>query len=287
MTVITTTAIEGWDPDEVLALAAAVEQNSEHPIGRAIAASVARPAEATNVRARPGFGISGTVAGRLVDVGRPDGPPSGKIESPPVEEGTTTVVVSVDDHPVGVVALADVVRPWAAEAVAALRGLGLEVVMLTGDREAAARRVGEAVGIDRVVSGLDPEGKRRELADLQATYGQVAVVGDGLNDAPVLAGADLGIAIGTGTDAALEAADIALVGDDLRVVADALHLCRRTVTTIRTNLVWAFAYNVAALPLAVSGSLGPPVAAAAMAASSLFVVGNSLRLRSFSGRRAG
>jgi len=185
-----------------------------------------------------------------------------------------------------------VVRPWAAEAVAALRGLGLEVVMLTGDREVAARRVGEAVGIDRVVSGLDPEGKRRELADLQAAYGRVAVVGDGLNDAPILAGADLGIAIGTGTDAALEAADIALVGDDLRVVADALDLCRRTVTTIRTNLVWAFAYNVAAynvaaLPLAVSGSLGPPVAAAAMAASSLFVVGNSLRLRSFSSRRAG
>ena len=287
MTVVTTTAVEGWDPDEVLALAAAVEQNSEHPIGRAVAASVARPAEATNVRARPGFGISGTVAGRVVDVGRPDGPLSGEFDGPLVEEGTTTVVVSVDDHPVGVVALADVVRPWAAEAVAALRGLGLEVVMLTGDREAAARRVGEAVGIDRVMSGLDPEGKRRELADLQSTYGRVAVVGDGLNDAPVLAGADLGIAIGTGTDAALEAADIALVGDDLRVVADALHLCRRTVTTIRTNLVWAFAYNVAALPLAVTGSLGPPVAAAAMAASSLFVVGNSLRLRSFRGRRAG
>ena len=223
----------------------------------------------------------------MIEVGRPDIPLPDELNAALASNGTTTVVVSVDDRPVGVVALADEVRPWAADAVTALHQLGLEVVMLTGDHEAAALRVAEEVGIQEVASGLDPEGKRREIESIQANRGRVAMVGDGLNDAPVLASADLGVAIGTGTAAALEAADIALVGDDLRVVADVLDLSRRTVRTIRTNLIWAFAYNVAALPLAVTGSLAPPVAAAAMAASSLFVVGNSLRLRSFTGHRTG
>ena len=287
MSVVATTAIHEWDPDEVLLLAAAVERHSEHPIGRAVAAAVSETAEATEVVARPGFGISGKVAGRVVEVGRPDKPLPDELNAALAANGTTTVLVSVDGRPVGVVALTDAVRPWAADAVEALHQLGLEVVMLTGDHRAAALRVAEEVGIDRVVADLDPEGKRREITSIQADHGRVAMVGDGLNDAPVLASADLGVAIGTGTDAALEAADIALVGDDLRVVADVLDLSRRTVRTIRTNLIWAFAYNVAALPLAVTGSLAPPVAAAAMAASSLFVVGNSLRLRSFTGHQAG
>ena len=181
----------------------------------------------------------------------------------------------------GVLVVSDVVKPTSAEAVRRLRGLGLEPVLLTGDHEVVARAVADEVGIDAVVAGVLPEGKVDEVARLQEQGRVVAMVGDGVNDAAALARADLGIALGTGTDAAMAAADLTLVGGDLRTAADAVRLARRTLSTIKGNLVWAFGYNVAALPLAMAGLLNPMVAGAAMALSSVFVVSNSLRLRRF------
>ncbi len=287
MRVVATTAVDGVDPVEVLHLAAGVEAHSEHPIGRAIAEAVEEPPAAFGVEARPGYGIVGMVDDRPVEVGRPSWPLPAELAAATGEAddaGHTAVQVTVNSRVVAVVAVADTVRPEAADAVAALRALGLEVVLLTGDTEAAAHRVSTEVGISRVLAGVRPEGKVEALETLRSSTGSVAMVGDGLNDTPALAAAELGIAIGGGTDAASAAAGITLLSDDLRAVPDAIDLARRTVATIRLNLVWAFAYNVAALPLAVSGTLAPPVAAAAMAASSLFVVGNSLRLRNITGR---
>jgi Cu+-exporting ATPase len=252
-------------PPDVLRLAGAVEAASEHPVGLAVAdaarerfGSLPRVDGFRNV---PGHGVVGVVEGRRVEVGR-DG-------------------VAVDGENVGALVVDDAVRPTSAEAVAELRALGLDAILLTGDAEESASRVAAEVGVGRVVAGVLPAGKVDEVRRLQKVGEVVAMVGDGINDAPALAQADLGVAIGTGTDVAIEASDITLVSSDLRAAADAIRLARRTLGTIKGNLFWAFAYNVAAIPLAVAGLLNPIVAAAAMACSSLFVVGNSLRLRRF------
>jgi Cu+-exporting ATPase len=193
--------------------------------------------------------------------------------------------VTVDGSSVGTLTVEDTVKPTSAEAIAELKALGLTPVLLTGDARATAERVADAVGIERVLAEVYPDDKVREIERLQAAGHRVAMVGDGINDAPALAQADLGLAIGTGTDVAIEASDLTLVSGDLRAAVDAIRLARRTLRTIYGNLFWAFAYNVAALPLAVAGVLSPEIAAAAMAASSLFVVFNSLRLRRFEGAR--
>ncbi|MFM9018623.1 MAG: heavy metal translocating P-type ATPase [Actinomycetota bacterium] len=276
----------GWDADEVLALAGAAESGSEHPIGRAIAEAAAgsRPLVAAgSFRAAAGVGVTAEVDGRMVTVGRSDDV-AGELRSArdaALAEGRTVVAVSVDGAQAGVVAVSDVMRPETPRAIAMLRELGLRPVMLTGDAAAPARAVAAAAGIDEVVSDVMPEDKERVVRELQDAGEVVAMAGDGVNDAPALVRADLGIAIGTGTDVAAEAADITLVTPDPRAIADAIRLSRRTLRTIQGNLVWAFGYNVAAIPLAVLGLLNPLIAAAAMGLSSIFVVTNSLRLRGF------
>ncbi|MGH3042331.1 MAG: heavy metal translocating P-type ATPase, partial [Gaiellaceae bacterium] len=202
-------------------------------------------------------------------------------------EGSTVVAVAWDGEVRGLLAVADRIKPTSAEAVAALRRLGLTPVLLTGDNEAAADAVAAQAGIERVLANVLPDEKAAEIRRLQETGEVVAMVGDGVNDAPALAQADLGLAIGTGTDVAIEASDLTLVSGDLRAAADAIRLSRKVLGTIKGNLFWAFAYNVAAIPLAVVGLLNPIIAAAAMAGSSVFVVSNSLRLRRFSSRREG
>jgi len=268
------TPLNGAGRADVLRLAGAVEAASEHPIGRAVAAAArAETGDLPPVRDFvnvPGLGVRGTVEGHAVEVGR----------------GTGAITVSWDGEPRAELAVRDVVKPTSAEAVAQLRRMGLAPVLLTGDTEEAAGRVARDVGIDRVVAGVSPEGKVSEIRRLQDAGEVVAMVGDGVNDAPALAQADLGLAIGTGTDVAIEASDLTLVSGDLRSAVDAIGLARRTLRTIRSNLFWAFAYNVAAIPLAAAGLLSPVIAAAAMAMSSLFVVANSLRLRRYRGIRA-
>jgi P-type Cu+ transporter len=252
-------------PDDVLRLAGAVEAASEHPVAQAVAAAARErlgPLPAVEgFRNLPGRGVIGVVEGRRVEIDR-DG-------------------VVVDGRPAGRLELTDTVRPTSHEAVAELRTLALEPVLLTGDAAEEARRVAADVGIQHVVAGVLPDGKAAEIRRLQEAGEVVAMVGDGVNDAPALAQADLGIAIGTGTDVAIEASDVTLVSGDLRAAVDAIRLARRTLATIEGNLCWTFAYNVAAIPLAVAGLLSPMVAAGAMAFSSLFVVLNALRLRRF------
>ena len=245
----------------------------------------------TGFRNLEGRGVRGTVEGRDVLVGRPELlDDEGFVVPAELRSavataralGRTAVVAGWDGRARGVLEVADTVKESSAEAVRRLRALGLEPVLLTGDHEQVARAVADEVGVEEVVAGVLPEGKVAAVRDLQARGRVVAMVGDGVNDAAALATADLGIAMGTGTDAAIAASDLTLVRGDLRVAADAVRLARRTLATIRGNLFWAFAYNVAALPIAAAGLLTPMLAGAAMALSSVFVVTNSLRLRRFS-----
>ncbi|MFE1925039.1 heavy metal translocating P-type ATPase [Streptomyces asoensis] len=281
-------AADGTDERQLLRLAGALEHASEHPVARAVAAGAAdRVGElpaAERFENVPGRGVRGLVEGREVAVGRlfetvPDDVARARSEAE--RRGRTAVVVGWDGVARGVLAVADAVKETSAEAVRELRALGLTPVLLTGDNQAVAEAVAEAVGIDRVIAEVLPEDKVDVVRRLQDDGRVVAMVGDGVNDAAALATADLGLAMGTGTDAAIEASDLTLVRGDLRVAADAIRLSRRTLTTIKGNLVWAFGYNVAALPLAAAGLLNPMIAGAAMAFSSVFVVTNSLRLRSF------
>ncbi len=273
------------DDRSMLRLAAAVEAASEHPVARAVVAAAGDDLPAADdFAALPGLGARGRVEGRLVTVGRLDlfaeVPDDVRRAVADVGDGTP-VAVGWDGVAHGVITVADTVKPTSAEAVASLHALGLRTVLLTGDHEATARRVADEVGIETVVAGVRPEQKVAEVARLQGEGRVVAMAGDGVNDAAALARADLGLAMGTGTDVAMAASDLTLVGGDLRSATTAIRLARRTLATIRVNLFWAFAYNVAAIPLAAAGLLDPMVAGAAMACSSLFVVGNSLRLRRF------
>ncbi|HLU29169.1 MAG TPA: heavy metal translocating P-type ATPase [Glycomyces sp.] len=269
-------SVVDFSDEEALRYAGAVEDASEHPIARAVAAAArerlgALPA-VTDFVNRPGIGVAGVVEGRTVEVGRASGGGS----------ATATVVeVTVDGEIVGTVAVADTVKPTSARAVAELRRLGLTPVLLTGDSRAVAEAVAAEVGIEEVVAEVMPEDKLAHVGRLQAEGRVVAMVGDGVNDAAALAAADLGIAMGTGADVAIAAGDMTLVRGDLLVAVDAIRLARRTLRVIRQNLAWAFGYNVAALPLAAFGLLSPMIAGAAMAFSSVSVVANSQRLRSF------
>ncbi len=280
---------------EVLRLAGAVEAASEHPVGRAIAAGARSELgllfAVRDFASEAGAGVRGEVGGVAVRVARPEGElPAALAAAVAAEQaaGRTAVVVHADGEPAGVLAVADAPRPEARAAVADLRALGLRPVLLTGDHATTAAAVADAVGIAPadVQAGVRPEGKADAVAALQAAGHVVAVVGDGVNDAPALARADLGIAMGGGTDAAIEASDLTLVSGDLRSAGDAIRLSRATLRTIRGNLVWAFLFNVLLVPLAMAGLLQPLLAGMAMAGSSLFVVSNSLRLRGFAPHRA-
>ena len=285
---------DGIERDELLRLAGAAEAASEHPIAQAIALfareTVGALPAVESFTNRAGLGVEAVVEGRAVVVGRPAmlaewavGSDARLAERFAEEEGRgrTVVAAAVDGKAAGLFVVADRLKPTSATAVAELRSLGLEPVLLTGDNERTARTVADEVGIERVRADVLPADKSAEVQALQAAGEVVAMVGDGVNDAPALAQADLGLAIGTGTDVAIEASDLTLVSGDLRAAGDAIRLSRRTLGTIKGNLFWAFAYNIAAIPLAMAGLLSPVVAAAAMAFSSVFVVTNSLRLRRF------
>jgi len=280
----------GHDEDEVLVLAGAVEDLSEHPLARAVAAAArarrALPA-VSDFSAMPGRGVEARVDDARVAVGRrsyaaPQAPPALLDAAERLaRSGRTVVWVGDRNTALGILGLADTLKPSAPDAVAALHQMGLETVLITGDNAATAEAIAAEVGIDAVRAEVMPEDKEREVARLQGEGKSVAMVGDGINDAPALARADLGIAIGTGADVAIEAADLTLVGGDPKLVSAAIGLARRTLVTIRQNLFWAFFYNVVAIPLAVLGLLDPMIAAAAMALSSVSVVLNALRLRRF------
>ncbi|HVV09195.1 heavy metal translocating P-type ATPase [Amycolatopsis sp.] len=276
----------GQDRAEVLRLAGALEDASEHPIAKAVAAATADKAEVREFRNLEGLGVQGKVEGHTVSVGRSslfEDLPDVLAEAKAAAEklGQTAVVVGWDDKVRAVLTIADKVKPTSREAIERFRALGLHPVLLTGDNEAVARTVADQVGITEVIAGVLPAGKVDAVKNLQDQGYRVAMVGDGVNDAAALAQSDLGLAMGTGTDVAIEAGDLTLVRGDLRAAADAIRLSRRTLRVIKGNLFWAFAYNVAALPLAAFGLLNPMIAGAAMALSSVFVVSNSLRLRSF------
>ncbi|MFI5746736.1 heavy metal translocating P-type ATPase [Streptomyces sp. NPDC051644] len=295
MTLLDVHTADGTDETRLLRLAGALEHSSEHPIAQAVAAGAAEriggplpvPEDFANIA---GLGVRGTVDGHQVLVGRPQLLADAGIDVPEAlsravadaaARGRTAITVAWDGQARGVLAVADAVKESSAAAVAELRALGLHPVLLTGDNRAVADAVAHAVGIDEVHAEVLPEEKVHVIERLRAQGRSVAMVGDGVNDAAALATADLGLAMGTGTDAAIEASDLTLVRGDLKVAADAIRLSRRTLATIKGNLLWAFGYNVAVLPLAAFGLLNPMIAGAAMAFSSVFVVTNSLRLRSF------
>ncbi len=304
-------AVPGEDADRVLCLAAGAEAGSEHPVALAVVAAARERSlqmpPAAEFRSTPGRGVRALLDGAAVWVGRPGGATGGpgevhsssqpasspsQLASSPspqlthvLEEwesaGRTAVVVERDERILGAIALADTVKPEAPAAIAGLRAMGIEVELLTGDNHRAAHAVAEAVGIEHVRAGVDPRGKLQEIARLQREGHRVGMVGDGINDAAALTQADLGIAMGTGVGAAIEAADISVLSGDLRGVARALRLARETYTIVLQNLGWAFGYNLIALPLAMTGLLSPALAAVAMGVSSITVVTNSLRLRRF------
>ena len=286
------------DAARALRLIGALEDASEHPIARAIAEGAKSQGTLPGVDSfqnHEGLGVEGVVEGRVVVAGRPSLLEDRRFEMPTElseakrdaeSEGKTAIVAGWDGRVQALLVVADSVKPSSADAVAELKGLGLRPILLTGDNEATAAAVAAEVGIDEVIAEVMPADKSEVIERLQAEGRVVAMVGDGVNDAPALAQADLGLAIGTGTDVAIEASDLTLISGDLRSAGDAIRLSRRTLATIKANLFWAFAYNVAALPLAVSGLLNPLVAGAAMALSSVFVVSNSLRLRRFKASRA-
>ena len=294
MTLVEAITEPGTDRAEMLRLAGALEDASEHPIAQAIAKGAVQevgalptPEDFANIE---GKGVQGVVDGHAVLVGRESlladwsqhlFPELAAAKAAAEGEGKTVVAVGWDWQARGVLVVADTVKPTSAEAIAGLKGLGLTPVLLTGDNEAVAKRIAAEVGIDQVIAEVLPKDKVDVVTRLQGEGKVVAMVGDGVNDAPALAQADLGLAMGTGTDVAIEASDITLVRGDLRAAVDAIRLSRRTLGTIKTNLFWAFAYNVAAIPVAALGMLNPMLAGAAMAFSSVFVVGNSLRLRGF------
>ncbi len=297
---LTVTAVEAVGPvslERMLALAAAAEHGSEHPLARAIvdharATGLASLPTAEEFRAHAGAGVTAVVEGHALAIGRASwlrdewaidvaATPAGELVADHEAEGGTAVVVAIDGTVAGIVVLADTLKPSSALAIKRFRALGLDPVLLTGDNEGAAAAVAAQLGIDEVYAAVTPAGKLAVIRELQAAGHVVAMVGDGVNDAAALAAADLGIAMGGGTDAAMAASDLTVVSGDLLVVADAIRLARRTLRTIIGNLFWAFGYNVAAIPVAMMGLLNPLLAGLAMAFSSVFVVTNSLRLRGF------
>jgi Cu+-exporting ATPase len=289
MSLVEVVVAEDVDRDEALRLVGALERGSEHPIAQAIA-KAAGPALAPleSFATRDGLGVEGVVDGHALVVGRPALLAEWSIRLPPELDaaraaaearGQTAIAAGWDGRAVAVFVVADTVKASSAEAVASLKALGLRPVLLTGDNETTARAVAAEVGIAEVIAEVLPSGKVDVIRRLQADGRVVAMVGDGVNDAPALAQADLGLSIGTGTDVAIEASDLTLVSGDLRAAADAIRLSRATLRTIKQNLGWAFGYNVAAIPLAAIGLLNPVIASLAMVFSSLSVVGNALRLR--------
>jgi Cu+-exporting ATPase len=293
MSLAQVTVAEGVDAGEALRLVGALEHASEHPIAQAIAAAAAADGPLPAVEGfanREGLGVEGVVEGRALIVGRPALLADWSMHLPPMldvarraaeSRGQTAIAAGWDGRATAVFVVADTVKPTSGEAISRLRALGLRPVLLTGDNEATAQAVAAEVGIDEVIAEVMPADKADVIRRLQAEGRVVAMAGDGVNDAPALAQADLGLSIGTGTDVAIEASDLTLVSGDLRAAADAIRLSRATLRTIKQNLGWAFGYNVAAIPLAAVGLLNPVLASAAMAFSSISVVTNALRLRRF------
>jgi Cu+-exporting ATPase len=271
----------GANLDELLRLAGAAESASEHPIAKAIADYAASDSHVDEFVNEPGLGVRATIEGHEVLVGRLSWVDATQTDTEAGAEGQTTIAVASDGVFLGTISISDTLRPTSIEAIRQFGRIGLTPVLLTGDSEDAAQAVAQQIGIGEVVAGVMPEDKVAVITRLQAEGRSVAMVGDGVNDAAALAQANLGLAMGAGTDAAIAAADITLMRSDLMAALDAIRLSRRTFATIKTNLFWAFAYNTVAIPVAALGLLNPMIAGAAMAFSSVFVVTNSLRLRTF------